>query len=101
MPKITSNSAVAKQIATAIAHSLDSTTHGNAILSDTQTTIAGNTHAQEAIQLMSHAQRKIGQAIGRASTNLQSVANEFEAADQATKQLMTNISLPASIGGKQ
>lgn len=99
MNRIKSDSVVAKQIATAIAFSLDGTTNGKAILTDTQTTVAGNTNAQEAIQSMLQAKNRIVQAIGQSSKNLQSVANEFEAADQATRQLMSSIALPSSIGG--
>lgn len=97
--KISSDSSVARQIATAIASSLDGANSGGAILTDTQTTVAGNTNAQEAIQSMLSAQNKIVQAIGQASTNLQTVASEFEAADQATRQLMSSISIPSPSGG--
>ena len=99
MEVVKSDSAVAGKIATAIANSLDGV-DGGAILTDTQTTVAGNTNAQEAIQSMLNGQNKIIQAIGKASSNLQSVASEFEAADQATRQLMSAISIPSPTGGK-
>jgi type VII secretion effector (TIGR04197 family) len=97
---VKSDSAVAGKIATAIASSLDGATNGGAILTDTQTTVAGNTNAQEAIQAMLNGQNKIVQAIGKASSNLQSVTHEFEAADQATRQLMSAISIPSPTEGK-
>lgn len=97
---VKSDSAVAGKIATAIASSLDGGTNGGAILTDTQTTVAGNTNAQEAIQSMLNGQNKIVQAISKASSNLQSVAHEFEEADQATRQLMSAISIPSPTGGK-
>lgn len=97
---VKSDSAVASKIATAIASSLDGSANGGAILTDTQTTVAGNTNAQEAIQAMLNGQNKIVQAIGKASSNLQSVAHEFEAADQATRQLISAISIPSPTGGK-
>jgi type VII secretion effector (TIGR04197 family) len=46
---------------------------------DTQTTISGNTTAAEAIQAMSDATNSVLQAVGQASTNLQSIAADFEA----------------------
>ncbi|MHC5218402.1 TIGR04197 family type VII secretion effector [Enterococcus sp. LJL128] len=99
MNGVSSDSIVARQLATAIASSLDGANSGGAILTDTKTTVAGNTNAQDAIQSMLSAQNKIIQAIGQASTNLQTVASEFEAADRATRQLMAAHSLPSPMGG--
>lgn len=97
--EVKSDSAVAGQVATKIASSLDGTAGGGAILTDTQTTVGGNQNAQDAIQSMFGAQNKIVQAIGQASNNLQSIASEFEAADQATRKLISSISIPSPIKG--
>ncbi|MGK0551357.1 TIGR04197 family type VII secretion effector [Enterococcus faecalis] len=93
---------VAGQIATKIAGSLDGANNSSgAILSDTQTTVAGNTNAQAAIQAILAAQNKIIQAVGQAATNLQIVASEFEAADQTIRQFISASSLPSPQSGAQ
>lgn len=97
MSGISSNTAVAGQIATRIAGSLDGLNRGGVVIHDTQTTVAGNESAQEAIQAALNAQNKILQTVGQASKNLQSVANEFEAADQKIQQLVS--ALPISQRG--
>jgi type VII secretion effector (TIGR04197 family) len=102
MGMLKSDSGVAKQVATTIATALDgANSSSGAILSDTQTTVAGNTNAQAAIQAMLGAQNKIVQAVGQAATNLQTVASEFEAADQTIRQFISASSLPAPQGGAQ
>ncbi|MBL1224254.1 TIGR04197 family type VII secretion effector [Enterococcus sp. BWR-S5] len=97
--EVKSSSVVAGQVATKIANSLDRAAGGGAILSDTQTTVGGNTNAQEAIQAMLGGQNNIVQAIGQASNNLQSIANEFEAADQVVRKLIS-IPSPIGVGGR-
>jgi type VII secretion effector (TIGR04197 family) len=98
MAYIKSNTGTASLIATSIARSLDGLSTGGIITSDTQTTISGNTTAAEAIQAMSDTTNSVLQAVGQASTNLQSIAADFEAMDQATRAIFTS-PLPTFSGG--
>jgi type VII secretion effector (TIGR04197 family) len=98
MANIKSNTGTANLIATSIARSLDGLSTGGVITSDTQTTISGNTTAAEAIQAMSDATNSVLQAVGQASINLQSIAADFEAMDQATRAIFTS-PLPTFSGG--
>jgi type VII secretion effector (TIGR04197 family) len=98
MANIKSNTSTASLIATSIARSLDGLSTGGVITTDTQTTISGNTTAAEAIQAMSDATNSVLQAVGQASTNLQSIAADFEALDQATRAIFTS-PLPTFSGG--
>lgn len=91
MENISSNSTVARQLATNIASALDGLGTSTAVSTDDQTTVAGNTNAQQAIQASRNASNLILGAIGTASTNLQSVATEFEAVDSAIRQGLTSL----------
>lgn len=82
MTSIDNNTEVAKMVASKIALSLDNLSGTGVITADTQTTISGNTKAQEAITDLSDVKNSILKAVGQASTNLQSVASEFEAVDK-------------------
>ena len=98
MDGIKSNSSTARQIATGIASSLDDINGGGTVITDTQTTVGGNTNAQEAIQSLFSIQNTIVQSIGQASNNLQSIANEFESADFAVRQIIDSLSIPSPTG---
>ncbi|WP_348920458.1 TIGR04197 family type VII secretion effector [Enterococcus rotai] len=95
MPKdINSNSAVAQAVATSIASSVSSLNQGTAITKDTQTTVAGNSNAQQAITQLTTFNNSLVQAITQASNNIRSVAAEFEAVDQRIAQMQYNQMLP-------
>jgi type VII secretion effector (TIGR04197 family) len=72
----------ASQKATALKSATDKLIQSASITEDTKTTVAGNTNAQEAIATAQETATQIAQAIFLASSNLQSVAKEFEALDQ-------------------
>jgi len=95
MPKdINSNAAVAQAIATSIASSVSSLNQGTTITKDTQTTVAGNSNAQQAITQLTTFNTSLVQAITQASNNIRSVAAEFEAVDQRIAQMQYNQMLP-------
>lgn len=86
--EINSNKQVAYQYATDIFLAMDLLKDASAVQEDHQTTVAGNENAKEAIKLAKSTATDIANAVGRASNNLKSVANEFEAADATIRQLM-------------
>lgn len=87
MSSIQSNSGVAQAVASTIASSLSTLKQGNSISKDTQTTVAGNSNAQQAITLLTTFNTSLVQAVGQASLNIRSIASEFEAVDQKLAQL--------------
>lgn len=95
MPKdINSNAAVAQAVATSIASSVSSLNQGTTITKDTQTTVAGNSNAQQAITQLTTFNTSLAKAITQASNNIRSVAAEFEAVDQRIAQMQYNQMLP-------
>lgn len=95
MPKdINSNAAVAQAVATSIASSVSSLNQGTTITKDAQTTVAGNSNAQQAITQLTTFNTSLVQAITQASNNIRSVAAEFEAVDQQIAQMQYNQMLP-------
>lgn len=88
--EIQSNTIAAKQIATNIALSLDDLSNAGIVKKDTETTVAGNESAHEAINISLHARQNIVDVIRHSGENLQLVAEEFEAADQEISELMTS-----------
>lgn len=86
MSEIKSNSVVAKSVASGIASSLDGINQKGTILSDNQTTVAGNTSAQQAISQLTTFNSSLSQAVGNASANIRSVAVEFEAVEDRIVQ---------------
>jgi type VII secretion effector (TIGR04197 family) len=72
----------ASQKAIALKNATDRLIHQSRISNDTQTTVVGNDNAQEAITTAQETATKIAQAVFLASSNLQSVAKDFEALDQ-------------------
>ncbi|MBO0474785.1 hypothetical protein IGL98_002406 [Enterococcus sp. DIV0840] len=91
---INSNSAVAQAVATSIASSVSSLNQGTTITKDTQTTVAGNSNAQQAITQLTTFNTSLVQAITQASNNIRSVAAEFEAVDERIAQIQYNQMLP-------
>lgn len=71
----------ATQKATALKNATDRLIQQSTITNDTQTTVAGNSNAQEAITTAQETATKTAQAIVIASNNLQSVAEDFQALD--------------------
>ncbi len=84
--KISSDLGTAQQKATAIAHALEVISGIGTPEIDTQTTVQGNSHAQDAIQVAIDAGTQISEAVQLAVNNLQSVAKNFEAVDQTIKE---------------
>lgn len=80
---IQSDLAGASQKATALKNATDKLIQQSNINNDTQTTVVGNDNAQEAITTAQETATKIAQAVFLASSNLQSVAKDFEALDQS------------------
>jgi type VII secretion effector (TIGR04197 family) len=91
---IQSDLAGASQKATALKNATDKLIQSSSVLEDTQTTVAGNTNAQEVIKLAQETATQIAQAVFFASSNLQSVAKDFEAMDENVANTMFN-----SLGG--
>lgn len=78
---IKSNLGSASQKATALKNATDQLVQQSSVSTDSQTTVAGNTNAKEAITKAQQTATKIAQAIHTASGNIQSVAKDFEAMD--------------------
>jgi type VII secretion effector (TIGR04197 family) len=91
---IQSDLAGASQKATALKNATDTLIQSSSVSEDTQTTVAGNTNAQEVIKLAQETATQIAQAVFFASSNLQSVAKDFEAMDENVANTMFN-----SLGG--
>lgn len=79
---IQSDLAGASQKATALKSATDRLIQQSSINNDTQTTVVGNDNAHEAITTAQETATKIAQAVFAASSNLQSVAKDFEVLDQ-------------------
>ena len=90
---VKSNLGVAQQRASALKSAAGSLTAGGTPTSDSQTTVAGNKTAQEAITSTFNAVKKVTEAVNSASSNINSVAKNFEAIDQAGKELFTRKTL--------
>ncbi|MGG5369412.1 TIGR04197 family type VII secretion effector [Enterococcus sp. AZ196] len=86
---VKSNLGVAQQRASALKSAADSLTSGGVPTSDSQTTVAGNTSAQNAVKSTINGVKKVMAAVNSASSNINSVAKNFEAIDQAGKELFT------------
>lgn len=83
MTNIMSNLGGARQKATALRTACDHITQNSSVDKDTRTTVAGNTNAHDTIQTIIDSAEQIAQAVLTASSQLQSVAEEFEALDQS------------------
>ncbi|MBP2100375.1 TIGR04197 family type VII secretion effector [Enterococcus rivorum] len=91
MKGIKSNSGVAQSVASAIATSLGSINQRGTILTDNQTTVAGNASAQQAITQLTTFNTSLVQAVAQASNNIRSVASEFEGLDQKIAQTVQQL----------
>lgn len=80
--------------ATALQQATATILQATSVTKDTQTTVSGNANAQEAMTAAQETAKQIAAAIALASTNIQSVAKDFEALDQRMSQKMRS-----SIGG--
>ncbi|KMN42444.1 TIGR04197 family type VII secretion effector [Bacillus sp. LK2] len=88
MSGIKSDLGRAQQKATALKSATDILIQSSSISNetDTQTTVAGNTNAQEAIQIAQETAKQVALAIATAANNIHSVAGNFEALDQLASQ---------------
>lgn len=84
----------ASQKATVLKNATEQLLQTATVTSDTQTTITGNTNAQEAIQSAQNLSKLIAESVSVASQNIQSLAKEFEAFDKQAE-----IEFSQSIGG--
>ncbi|MGX7150323.1 TIGR04197 family type VII secretion effector [Enterococcus ureasiticus] len=89
MKGINSDSAVAGELASGIFTAMSGLSSGGLIVSDGQSTIAGNETAQQAIEEMRAMIMTINAAIATDANNLKSVAAEFEAVDATISKLMS------------
>lgn len=80
----------AREKATALMTATNTLTQSVSVTKDTQTTVAGNQNAHQAIDLAKNTATGIAQAIVSASNNIKSVAEDFEAMDQQTRSLFTS-----------
>ncbi|KMN45619.1 TIGR04197 family type VII secretion effector [Bacillus sp. LK2] len=92
MSAIKSDLSGAQQKATALKSATDMMIQSSSISSeaDTQTTVAGNKNAQEAIQIAQETAKQVALAIATAANNIHSVAENFEAMDQSASQTVFN-----------
>lgn len=95
MKKINSDSKVAGELATQLFVALDELNGSLSAIVDVETTVVGNTHAETAINSLTTAVTQINSVIGDAANNLNSVASEFEAADQTLRNMLD---LSSSLG---
>ncbi len=79
---IQSNSFVAQHHATSIGNAVELLTPTNSITLDSQTTVAGNSNAKQAIADLNQSVTMLASVVNSASENIQSVASEFERLDQ-------------------
>lgn len=87
MGEIKSNKVVASACATDLANAVDALTNGSTATKDSSTTVAGNQDAHDAIDLAKQTAGQVAAAVQSAAANIQSVADEFEAVDQAIRQM--------------
>ncbi|KPG72101.1 TIGR04197 family type VII secretion effector [Enterococcus sp. RIT-PI-f] len=85
---VQSDLAGASEKATALKIATDKLIQQTSITNDTQTTVSGNSNAQEVITTAQETATKIAQAVFTASNNLQSVAEDFQALDVNTANTM-------------
>ncbi|MBO0413710.1 TIGR04197 family type VII secretion effector [Enterococcus hulanensis] len=84
---IKSNLGEAQQHASALKSAVGMLGQGSTASSDSQTTVAGNSDAQQAIASVSSAVASVTSAINNASGNINSVAKNFKALDDAGSQM--------------
>ncbi|WP_034559985.1 TIGR04197 family type VII secretion effector [Carnobacterium gallinarum] len=93
MEQLKSDLGGASQKATALKNATNTLIQPVVITEDTQTTVTGNTNKQAAIKSAQDKAKQIANAVVKASSNIQSVAKEFEALDEQIGQ-----NLPKPLG---
>lgn len=88
---ITSDLSGAQQKATEIKSAVSVLSSTSTINNDSRTTVAGNANAQEVIERVQGTTQKIMEAINSASSNLQSVAEEFAAVDKKGSDIFSDL----------
>ncbi|WP_088840419.1 TIGR04197 family type VII secretion effector [Listeria sp. ILCC797] len=83
---------VAKEKATALKNATDNLVQTLTIEQDNQTTVSGNSDAHEATKKAQDTAKKIAEAIMKASSDIQSVSQEFEALDAQIIQTLGGLS---------
>lgn len=95
LSKMQSDLSGASQKATELQQAVNLLSNASTITLDTQTTVSGNSNAQDIIQKSQSTAQQITEAITTASNNIKSVATEFEAVDQKGSNLFD---LPFGLG---
>ncbi|WP_088825237.1 MULTISPECIES: TIGR04197 family type VII secretion effector [Listeria] len=83
---------VAKEKATALKNATDNLVQTLTIEQDNQTTVSGNSDAHEATKKAQDTAKQIAEAIMKASSDIQSVSQEFEALDAQIIQTLGGLS---------
>ncbi|WP_170922928.1 hypothetical protein A5821_000279 [Enterococcus sp. 7F3_DIV0205] len=91
MESISSNSAVAGELARGIFSAMDTLNSYQSVTTDEQSTISGNDAAKNAIKDMQSMVQAISVAIATDSNNIKSVAAEFEEADATVRKMMSGL----------
>ncbi|WP_034564834.1 TIGR04197 family type VII secretion effector [Carnobacterium gallinarum] len=91
MEQLKSDLGGASQKATALKNATDILIQSVVITTDTQTTVAGNTNGQAAIKSAQDKAKQIANAVVKASSNIQSVAKEFEGLDAKVAQSVSKL----------
>jgi type VII secretion effector (TIGR04197 family) len=88
MEPITSNSAVAGELARGIFSAMDVLNSQQSVITDEQSTVSGNTAAKDAMEEMQSMVQMISAAIATDANNIKSVAAEFDEADAVIRKMM-------------
>lgn len=77
------NDLLAMQQSSAIASAATSLSSSGVVIKDSQTTIGGNNHAHQSIDLAHHTARQMVEVISVMSQNIHNLSSSFQAMDQA------------------
>ncbi|GGC96951.1 hypothetical protein GCM10011573_28160 [Enterococcus wangshanyuanii] len=91
MEPISSNSAVAGELARGIFSAMDDLNSQQSIVTDEQSTISGNTAAKNAIKELQSMVQTISASIATDANNIKSVATEFDEADATIRKMMRGL----------
>lgn len=91
MEPISSNSAVAGELARGIFSAMDDLNSQQSIVTDEQSTISGNTAAKNAMKELESMVQTISAAIETDANNIKSVAAEFDEADATIRKMMRGL----------
>ena len=86
---VKSDLSVSRQRASALKRSGEKLTSSGPVTIDLQTTVSGNESAQKTVKLTINVAKKITEVVNSSSSNINSVAKNFEAVDQAGRELFT------------